>query len=114
MNQTPSIGRIVHYVVGVDHDGKPVKAPAMVVACWSGECANLQVFVDGSNHVRRLFHRFVGETLEWSQGGGEGWHKSEGIAPSVEEGARGLMWRTSAGYDATGTRPGSWHWPERV
>jgi hypothetical protein len=112
--QIPSIGRIVHYVVGVDFDGKPVKAPAIVVAYWSGECVNLQVFVDGCNHVRPLFHRFVGEKAEWSQHGGEGWSRCHGIAPSSEEGRAGLMWRTSAGYDATGERPGSWHWPPRV
>lgn len=98
--QKPSVGRIVHYVIAIDHSGKPVVQPAIVVTFWPeyGDKlgVNLQVFLDGGNVDRSRY-------------------PSEGnwMAPSAEECAKGLAWRTSATYDA-GKAAGTWHWPERA
>lgn len=48
MDQQPSIGRVVHYVLP---DGPHIgeHRPAFVVKVWSETNLNLQVFVDGTN-----------------------------------------------------------------
>ena len=95
--QKPSIGRIVHYVVARQHDGLPVIQPAIVVAFWPqyGDRlgVNLQVFLDGSNVSADRYPACQS-------------------APSAEECAKGLAWRTSAMHSAT-QEPGTWHWPTR-
>ena len=45
--QTPSIGRIVHYVMP-DGPNQGESRPAMVVRVWSDTTVNLQVFTDGT------------------------------------------------------------------
>ena len=92
----PTVGRVVHFVLpGGEH------RPAFIVKVWPGEFGNdevkdgvnLQVFIDGTNdgHV-----------------GGD---------CTLEEGQKGMVWRTSVRYAATpggtGLPPGTWHWPER-
>lgn len=39
----PSIGRIVHFVIGDNH------VAAIITAVWSDTCVNLRLFQDGSN-----------------------------------------------------------------
>lgn len=88
-NQTPSIGRIVHYVL----DDGTIR-PAIIVAVWSPEsgCSNLQVFVDGTNdHATDM--------------------KRTGV--TAEEAMRGFAWRTSRAC-SDGPKPGYWHWPPYV
>ena len=46
----PTIGRIVHFVVGRTHTPKKI-APAIIVQVLSDTCVNLRVFYDGTNHV---------------------------------------------------------------
>lgn len=88
-NQTPSIGRIVHYVLD---DG--TIQPAIIVAVWSPEngCSNLQVFLDGTNVQQRE-------------------DKRTGVTP--EEAQRGFAWRTSRARSDE-PKPGYWHWPPYV
>lgn len=45
---TPSIGRVVHFVVP-DGPCAGQHRPAFIVQIWSGGYLNLQVFFDGSN-----------------------------------------------------------------
>lgn len=45
---TPSVGRIVHYVMP-DGPAKGAHRPAVVVCAFNVTCVNLQVFVDGIN-----------------------------------------------------------------
>ncbi len=93
-DQKPSLGRVVHYVIALSHDGEPVIQPAMVVACWP-DSVNLQVLVDGQNVNRsKLPPRSV-------------------YAPDDAECAAGLAWRTSA-HHSDAKAPGTWHWPPRV
>lgn len=94
--QKPAVGRIVHYVIGIGHDGKPFVQPAMIVRAWDGgHGVNLQVFLDGGNCG-------PGHILE----------PMPGAAPSIDECARGLAWRTSVVHDDA-KRVNTWHWPER-
>lgn len=45
---TPTIGRIVHFIVpGLK--GKDAERPAIIVRVWSETCVNLHVFADGAN-----------------------------------------------------------------
>jgi hypothetical protein len=82
----PSIGRIVHYVMGADDKARHRCAhrPAIVTRVWSDTCVNLQVFTDGINDC------------------------DEG-----SPGANGVLWKTSASLDES-MAEGSWHWPEYV
>lgn len=45
---TPSVGRIVHYVLP-DGRNRGTHRPALIVAVWSETIVNLQVFTDGPN-----------------------------------------------------------------
>lgn len=49
MNQKPSVGRIVHYVLRKDGGGAPVIRPAIITAVCSDTCVNLTVFQDYHN-----------------------------------------------------------------
>ena len=86
MDQLPSIGRIVHYVLtdadasAINGTARPCNAasagqvyPALVVRTFGGTAVNLQVFIDGG-----FSH-----------------------------------WATSRPQSAEGT-PGAWHWPPRA
>lgn len=96
MDQKPSIGRIVHYVLAASDEVLPQAVgehrPAVIVRVWPGEFGdaecpdgiNAQVFLDGTNDV---------ETNDGS------------IAVA--------MWTTSVPYSSE-PKPGTWHWPERV
>lgn len=94
MDQKPSIGRVVHYVLAVFDNVTAVgeHRPAFIVRVWPGEYGtnecpdgvNLQVFLDGGND-RCSSERESGDT----------------------------MWKTSVEYSAEG-KPGTWHWPERA
>lgn len=82
---TPSIGRIVHFVLP---NGQ--HRPAIIVRVFEepptpASVANLQVFLDGSND-----------------------------APAREPGASDLLWRTSVHQDAETMKPGTWHTPELI
>ena len=86
---TPSIGRIVHYVLNHGKSEGQHRPAIIIETCehlfgagvYSREECQLMVFVDGSND-------------------GTPWH--------------GLpIWATSVPHDEDGT-PGTWHWPERV
>ncbi len=90
----PTIGRIVHYGIGLDHEGKVKRRPAIVVEDWgTGMHPNLQVFVDGSNDA----HRDVTP---------QPWHR-----PNAQEQTAGVMWRTSVN---AGEGVGEWCWPPRA
>lgn len=84
--QIPSIGRTVHYVLNEGpHSGQ--HRPATIVRVWGelpASAVNLQVLTDSNEDGT-----------------------SNDCLPPV-------MWKTSILQDATGERPGSWHWPERV
>lgn len=49
MNQTPSIGRMVHYVLPMSHNNKGEIRPAVIVRVWSDTCVSLYVFLDKTN-----------------------------------------------------------------
>jgi hypothetical protein len=51
MNQRPTIGRIVHYVVDRDLGEH---RPAIVTHVWDDTLCNLQVFTDGQNDQSEL------------------------------------------------------------
>ena len=79
-----TVGRIVHYVLS---NGE--HRAAIVVRDWqepSGS-VNLYVFLDGANDTNTA-------------------HGAE-YAP-------GVIWATSAHYDAAGDKEHTWHWPERT
>lgn len=90
-NQTPTVGRIVHYTLP-----NGVVRPAMIVQVWSPGtgCSNLHVHVDGTNDLH---------------------HDSDGYRTHVtaEECARGIAWRTSV-QCSDEPKPGYWHWPAFV
>ncbi len=84
----PSVGRIVHYVLGGPADAETVNPnstgehrPAIIVRVRDERTVQLQVFTDGHND--RANH------------------------------PEGLMWRTSVHEDEDTKAPGTWHWPER-
>ena len=79
----PTVGRIVHYVVSPGEH-----RAAIVVRHWSGDMANLYVFLDGMNDS---YFNGVGTQ----------------IAP-------GLLWVTSVHQDEDEKKLFTWHWPERV
>jgi hypothetical protein len=92
MDQKPSIGRTVHFVLpeqaGIKSGAVGAHRPATIVRVWADEghyldepgVVQLQVLTDGSN--------------------------------DFEAGTQ-LYWATSVHYDPTG-KPGTWHWPEKV
>jgi hypothetical protein len=94
--QLPTLGRIVHFHLGHDAEGKLIARAATVVRVWPGDThgVNLQVHLDGGNDERVACHYRGGE-----------------YAVSPEECARGLAWRTSV---AEGTGEGTWSWPPRA
>ncbi|HYF94407.1 MAG TPA: hypothetical protein VD969_19485 [Symbiobacteriaceae bacterium] len=75
--------------------------PALVVRSWSPGCANLVVFLDGSNDTDQWPNGLPARTLErwWDQKGES--HDST-AAPLV-------VWATSA---VQGDKPGQWNYPE--
>jgi hypothetical protein len=81
-------GRIVHYVL---NDGQ--HRAAIVVRAWGDhnmpDEVNLYVFLDGAND-------------------------KAAAASRVYNAPPGMLWVTSVRYDATGTAPHSWHWPEQA
>ena len=46
--QTPSLGRMVHYVLP-DGPNAGEHRPAVIVRVWGSDAVNLQVFMDGGN-----------------------------------------------------------------
>jgi hypothetical protein len=83
----PAIGRIVHFVQKKPYGEGLVHLPAIIIAVWSDDCVNLQVFTDGTNS----------ESCE-----------SCGSNPPSAK------WVTSAFLDdSENPRPLTWHWPER-
>ena len=76
-------GRIVHFVLA---EGE--HRPAIVVKRWSENCANLQVFVDGTNDAR--------------------------FDVPLEALKTGVMWATSVVHDPEGKQVRSMHFPERA
>lgn len=91
---TPSLGRIVFYVL---KDGQV--RPAIVVRLgpdlspsYPPTTVNLNVQLDGDNDGRHNGH--------WT-----------GI--TEEEGKARVAWRTSVAYSEE-PKPGTWHWPPRV
>jgi len=96
---TPSIGRIVHYVLAISDD-KPLVRPAIVVHVWDTEpvMLNLQVFTDGDNDDRFL--------RPSEQSGRDG---------NIAKQARCIVWRTSV-HECRADVPvfGHWFWPPRV
>jgi len=86
--QTPSIGRIVRYVLA-DGPQKGESRAAMIVRVWSDTCVNLLVFLDGYNDISQM-------ALQLGA-------KSEPTEMRV----------TSCSYDAD-RKPGCWFWTEFV
>ncbi len=84
--QMPSIGRVVHFVLGPNANnvlaGQGEHRPGLIVRVWNPNCVNLIVFLDGSNDTDRVDEQHT-------------------------------MWVTSVVNDDTG-KPGTWHWPEFV
>lgn len=103
MNQKPSIGRIVHYVL---KDGQ--HRMARIVNAWpdsanSGIC-NLRVDLDPVNDCT------IHAPTKLSCGLAV---KPELCPPSAVGLIDGTLAAPSAPYDESGTQVGSWHWPER-
>lgn len=90
--QTPTIGRIVHYVLQQGPRSGEHR-PAIIVAVHSETTVNLQVFTD-SNEVGR----FNDAPAIWS----------------AESAPTPLRWVTSAVQDEDTHAPNTWHWPERA
>lgn len=96
-------GRVVHFVLpDVQDRMKPGEhRAANVVRVWRNGteptgCVNLQVLLDGTNDLGAMVMQ-LGST---------------GAASQACE--RGTYWATSVTYDPTGSRPYTWHWPERA
>lgn len=89
--QTPSIGRIVHYVLE-DGPSAGQHRPAIIVRTWPfsiAQLVQLQVFLDQGNDNFR-----------------------QGDDPPAN-----TMWRSSVKHDEDFAHVpafGTWHWPERV
>lgn len=81
----PTVGRVVHYRIG-GTDEEPELRPAIVVRVWSGDCCNLQVFLDGRND------------------------DDAQVGVTQHEAIRGMSWRTSV---TEGAGVGEWRWPAR-
>jgi hypothetical protein len=90
MDQKPSIGRVVHYVLESGRSAGEHRA-ALIVNCFGPDCPhqNLCVFLDGINDEGSEFRNGDENTLM-------------------------IGHAYSAPYDPEGKLPGSWHWPERV
>jgi hypothetical protein len=93
VDQKPSIGRIVHYVI---KEGRSAGChrPAFIVNCFGPDVphVNLQVFLDYGNDDGSEF-----TTLDQIT------RQTYPLTGHVY----------SAPYDPEGKLPGSWHWPER-
>lgn len=95
--QTPTVGRMVHYVLA-DYDAvhehvKGEHRPAIVVKN-NGGSVNLQVFLDGSNDaIQHILH--------------------PDYPDAKKEIPRFILWATSRMNDDDTMAPGTWHWPER-
>lgn len=85
MGNMPSVGRTVHYVLAGDGARKGEHRAAIVTGAWGTATVNLTVFYDQVNDC---------------------------TPPAPQQHWIGRAW--SAGYDESGTTPGTWHWPERV
>jgi hypothetical protein len=85
-----SAGRIVHYILPAGGRQGSHRA-AIIVSDFGGTSVNLNVQLD--------------QLDDWTES-----CAAAGLQKTGEFTAR--AW--SAPYDATGMRPGSWHWPERT
>lgn len=92
MSQKPSKGQVVHVVLGMKEDGRPVIRPGIIVEAWDDETINAQVFTDGSNDNSVL--------PENEKVGRDG--------KSTRQ-ARYIVWRTSIHYSEE-PRANTWHW----
>lgn len=96
--QSPTIGRIVHYVLE-DQPSAGEERAAMIVRIWgppeTNPAVNLLVFADGAND-------YVGATRT-----GEQEDHQHYLGGSV------LIWKTSR-MRSDEKAPGTWHWPERT
>jgi hypothetical protein len=97
--QTPSIGRIVHYVLAMSGD-KPIVRPAIVVHVWDTTpiMLNLQIFTDGDNDDPYLRPS-----------------ERSGRDSTPGKATRCIVWRTSI-VECSADAPlvGHWFWPPRV
>jgi hypothetical protein len=89
VEQQPTVGRIVHYVLFRGEDRTPLVRPAIIVHIWAQApqqehdgTVQLQVFTDGSND-----------------------------GPGCES---GVKWVTSVKHDEETKATGTWHLPPRV
>lgn len=112
MNQAPSIGRIVHFVLA---NGQ--HRAATVVNCWpsadptQASTANLTVHLDGCNDLQTA--RSNGDSF------GDaavlpGMCKPELIPQGAAALYAGSLVVGSASQDEETHAPGTWHWPERT
>ncbi|PTL79102.1 hypothetical protein [Vitiosangium sp. GDMCC 1.1324] len=86
--QKPTIGRVVHYVLGEEAGSRKGEVrPAVVVAMRHPEMPNLQVFLDGPNDQPGTFTQ--GSRLDGSN-----------------------LWRGSVPFGGP-DQPGTWFWPPR-
>lgn len=98
MEATPTLGRIVHFVLG---DG--TVRPAIVTHVWSDTCINAHVFLDGTNDTDNP-HRMEACAAD-------GW------ATSVSFNVGTLVEKYRSGENAISVMeypPRTWHWPPRV
>lgn len=87
MTQTPSVGRIVHYV----SHGTPVRpdgSQAYVSDCRAAIITEVTAGHPHDEHGPRVALAVLNPT--------------------------GLFFQRSTAYDETGQQGGTWHWPERV
>src|SRR4051812_9331896 len=92
MEQKPTPGRIVHFVLPTGANAGKHRA-AIVTSDWDGANINLSVFRD-------------------QEGDPTNCHETEHGKYPVDQAQTLRVW--SAPYDETGKAPGSWHWPERT
>ena len=95
--QTPSPGRIVHYVLPDEFKNAGEHRPAIIVKAWGSPPTQpypvqLQVFMDGSN---------------------DGYIQDLGKVMSIVDGHPNTMWKTSVPYSEE-PKSGTWHFPEYV
>jgi hypothetical protein len=102
MDQKPSIGRVVHYVLKEGRSAGCHRAALIVNAFGDGiPHANLHIHLDGANDAGNEFE--ISQKIE-----GEGGEVLERLECPL------LGHAYSAPYDPEGKLLGSWHWPERV